>query len=122
MHPEDAHLAGMPGPGDDHRRQHPGEEEEVVRPLDRAAARARRPPQLGARRSGAPRARTGDRRRSRWRASRAATVAVSAASERVQKKGTPARKPRKSGGSPSGVRAPPTLATSEMKKTTVWAR
>ena len=34
----------------------------------------------------------------------------------VQKKETPFRKPRKSGGSPKGVSAPPTLATRKMKK------
>ena len=34
----------------------------------------------------------------------------------VQKNGTPWMKPRNSGGSPSGVRAPPMLATRKMKK------
>ena len=37
-----------------------------------------------------------------------------------QKKSTPFRNPRKSGGSPSGVSEPPTLATRKMKKTIVW--
>lgn len=37
----------------------------------------------------------------------------------VQKKLTPFRKPRNSGGSPSGVSEPPTLATMKMKKTIV---
>ena len=37
-----------------------------------------------------------------------------------QKKLTPLRKPRNSGGSPSGVSEPPTLATRKMKKTMVW--
>ena len=40
---------------------------------------------------------------------------------RVQKKSTPLRKPRNSGGSPSGVSPPPTLATRKMKNTTTWA-
>ena len=35
----------------------------------------------------------------------------------TQKKGTPCRKPRNSGGSPSGVSEPPMLATRKMKKT-----
>ena len=34
----------------------------------------------------------------------------------VQKKSTPCRKPTNSGGSPSGLSAPPTLATRIMKK------
>jgi hypothetical protein len=38
----------------------------------------------------------------------------------VQKKGTPSRYPRKSGGSPIGRSVPPMLLTSRMKKTTVW--
>ena len=37
----------------------------------------------------------------------------------VQKNGTPRRKPRKSGGSPMGVSAPPTFETQKMKKT-MW--
>jgi hypothetical protein len=40
---------------------------------------------------------------------------------RVQPKGTPRRYPRKRGGSPSGVRSPPALATTKMKNTTTWA-
>ena len=36
----------------------------------------------------------------------------------VQKKSTPFKKPRKSGGSPSGVREPPTLLTKKIKNTT----
>ena len=40
----------------------------------------------------------------------------------VQKKSTPLRKPRNSGGSPSGVSAPPMLATRKMKNTTTCAR
>ena len=39
----------------------------------------------------------------------------------VQKKSTPARKPRNSGGSPSGVSAPPALETMKMKKMTTCA-
>ncbi len=35
----------------------------------------------------------------------------------VQKKLTPFKKPKKSGGSPSGLREPPILATRKMKKT-----
>jgi len=35
----------------------------------------------------------------------------------TQKKGTPWRKPKNSGGSPSGVSEPPMLATRKMKKT-----
>ncbi len=38
----------------------------------------------------------------------------------VQKKSTPLRKPTNSGGSPSGLNAPPTLATRMMKKTNTW--
>ena len=40
---------------------------------------------------------------------------------KVQKNGTPRRKPRNRGGSPSGVSEPPMLATRKMKKTTVCA-
>ena len=40
----------------------------------------------------------------------------------VQKKLTPLRKPRKSGGSPKGVREPPMLATRKMKNTTECTR
>ena len=43
----------------------------------------------------------------------------------VQKKSTPFRKPRKSGGSPSGVSEPPALLTMKMKKTktcALWRR
>ena len=39
----------------------------------------------------------------------------------VQKKSTPRRKPRNSGGSPSGVSEPPMLETRKMKKTMTWA-
>ena len=39
----------------------------------------------------------------------------------VQKNSTPRRKPTNSGGSPSGLSAPPTLATRMMKNTTTWA-
>ena len=39
----------------------------------------------------------------------------------VQKKVTPFRKPRNSGGSPSGVSEPPMLLTMKMKKITTWA-
>jgi len=39
-----------------------------------------------------------------------------------QKNGTPWRKPKKSGGSPSGVKLPPMLATRKMNKRTMWAR
>ena len=39
----------------------------------------------------------------------------------VQKKSTPCRKPRNSGGSPSGVNAPPMFETRKMKNTTTWA-
>ena len=39
----------------------------------------------------------------------------------VQKKSTPRRKPTNSGGSPSGVSAPPMFETRKMKKTTTWA-
>ncbi len=38
----------------------------------------------------------------------------------VQKKGTLWRKPRKRGGSPSGVNDPPIFATRKIKKTIVW--
>ena len=38
----------------------------------------------------------------------------------VQKKLTPFRKPRNSGGSPSGVSAPPIFDTRKMKKTKTW--
>ena len=38
----------------------------------------------------------------------------------VQKKLTPFRKPRNSGGSPSGVSAPPIFETRKMKKTKTW--
>src|SRR5207248_6183166 len=37
---------------------------------------------------------------------------------RVHRNGTPLRKPRNSGGSPSGVSRPPQLETMKMKKTT----
>ena len=40
----------------------------------------------------------------------------------VQKKSTPFRNPRNSGGSPSGVSAPPMLPTRKMKKTTTCVR
>ncbi|MNZ98420.1 hypothetical protein D3C78_1177020 [compost metagenome] len=40
----------------------------------------------------------------------------------VQKKPTPLRKPRNSGGSPSGVSPPPMLATRKMKNTTTCTR
>jgi hypothetical protein len=40
----------------------------------------------------------------------------------VQVNGTPFRKPRKSGGSPSGVSRPPQLETMKMKRTTRWTR
>ena len=39
----------------------------------------------------------------------------------VQKKSTPLRKPRNSGGSPSGVSEPPALLTMKMKKTMTCA-
>ncbi|MCY1235244.1 hypothetical protein D9M72_478520 [compost metagenome] len=39
----------------------------------------------------------------------------------VQKKSTPFRKPRNSGGSPSGVSEPPAFATRKMKNTTTCA-
>ncbi|MNV87569.1 hypothetical protein D3C71_1817030 [compost metagenome] len=39
----------------------------------------------------------------------------------VQKKSTPLRKPRNSGGSPSGVSEPPALDTMKMKNTTICA-
>ena len=39
----------------------------------------------------------------------------------VHRNGTPARYPRKSGGSPMGSRVPPMLLTMKMKKTTVCA-
>ena len=39
---------------------------------------------------------------------------------RVQPNGTPFRKPRKSGGSPSGVSSPPQFETTKMKKTMMW--
>ena len=39
----------------------------------------------------------------------------------VQLNSTPCRKPRKSGGSPSGVSRPPMLDTRKMKKTMTWA-
>jgi hypothetical protein len=39
----------------------------------------------------------------------------------VQKKSTPFRKPRNSGGSPSGVSEPPALLTVKMKNTTTCA-
>ncbi len=39
----------------------------------------------------------------------------------VQKNGTPRRKPRKRGGSPSGVKRPPMLLTRKMKKTMTCA-
>ena len=38
----------------------------------------------------------------------------------ARRSGTPLRKPRNSGGSPSGVSEPPMLATRKMKKTTTW--
>ena len=38
----------------------------------------------------------------------------------VQKKSTPRRKPRNSGGSPSGVNEPPMFATRKIKNTTTW--
>ena len=38
----------------------------------------------------------------------------------VQPKSTPFKKPRKSGGSPKGVKQPPILATRKMKKITTW--
>ena len=37
-----------------------------------------------------------------------------------QKKSTPFRNPRNSGGSPSGVSEPPIFATRKMKNTMVW--
>ena len=40
---------------------------------------------------------------------------------KVQKKGTPFKKPRKSGGSPIGLSRPPILLTIKMKKTVIWA-
>ena len=52
------------------------------------------------------------------------TATISVCSQRccaVQKKSTPRRKPTNSGGSPSGVSAPPILATRKMKKTTTCA-
>ena len=39
----------------------------------------------------------------------------------VHSNGTPFRKPRKSGGSPSGVRRPPQFETTKMKKTRTCA-
>ena len=38
----------------------------------------------------------------------------------VQKKGTPCRNPKKSGGSPKGVKEPPILLTRKIKKTIRW--
>ena len=38
----------------------------------------------------------------------------------VQKKSTPFKKPKNKGGSPSGVKEPPILATRNIKKTTTW--
>ena len=54
--------------------------------------------------------------RSRRRSRSAATDAAWS-----RRNSTPCRKPTNSGGSPSGVSAPPTLATSTMKKTMTWA-
>jgi len=76
---------------------------------------------------GASPARGGSRRqstesRAKYTASSvAATKSVGSANARVvQKKSMPFRKPMNSGGSPSGVSAPPTLPTSTMKNTTEW--
>ena len=57
-----------------------------------------------------------DREHQRRRRSRSAASRCCA----VQKKSTPRRKPTNSGGSPSGVSAPPILATRKMKNTTTW--
>ena len=46
-------------------------------------------------------------------------AATAAQRRSVQANGTPRRKPKNSGGSPSGVSRPPTLLTAKMKKTTV---
>ena len=45
-----------------------------------------------------------------------------AMARKVQPKSTPRRKPRNSGGSPSGVSEPPMLPTRKMKKTKTWVR
>jgi len=50
------------------------------------------------------------------------TSAHGAANRSVQVNGTPRRKPRNSGGSPSGVSSPAPLATMKMKKMTMWRR
>ena len=52
--------------------------------------------------------------------SRPFTSSHSFQSWKVHPNGTPFRKPRKSGGSPSGVSRPPQFDTTKMKKTTTW--
>ena len=88
------------------------------RALDGAAARScgRR---RGRRRRLALAQKPGDRGAQKSTSSAPLTSAHGGASRSVQVKGTPRRKPRNSGGSPSGVSRPPPLETMKMKKTTM---
>ena len=107
-----------------HRLGEPAAEQTTppIRPSSQTklGRRCSEPPGCAARSAGRPvsRAEGACGRRRRTRASTDPAVEEHRRQERlVQKKGTPCRKPRKSGGSPSGVSEPPTLATRKMKKT-----
>src|SRR5213078_563685 len=116
---EDRDLTEVHGPGEDDGGQHAAEEEDVVPALhpDRLAGPGRPCAQ--------ERVLAAHQWRSKSRYAPRTAPAVNSISfqiAKVQKNGTPWRKPRKSGGSPSGVSAPPMLATRKMKNTTVCAR
>ena len=109
--------AGIPQPGHQHGADHAGQQQEIRQRPRRDSGGAigtARPAPAGSRADGAP-----SRARRRRRAASPTRNSVGIASARVvQKKSTPFRKPMKSGGSPSGDSAPPTLPTSRMKNTT----
>ena len=106
-------------PGQQHRAENAEQQQEVVRALDRndvaGAAVVGRPqfelPPDQPRVDDEEDREHDGRRRSRYWGSRRS----------VQKNGTPCRKPRNSGGSPSGVSRPPMFATRKMKNTKTWA-
>ena len=101
--------------GDDQRDQH---EVDPAADADAASARRDRLRGVGAR---ADETRCRARRRSPSTHARRRSAVCSQRCCAVQKKSTPRRKPTNSGGSPSGVSAPPILATRMMKNTTTCA-
>ena len=104
------------------RHQHGADDAAQQQEIRHAFDRQRR----SRRRRGGPRPpgdRAADRAHETARAAQTPRNTVGGASARVvQKKSTPLRNPMKSGGSPSGDSAPPTLPTRRMKKTIVCTR